>query len=280
MSGRIGFMQGRLSPIVDNKIQCFPWGNWKDEIIEAERIGFSVMEWTLDQDKLYENPLMTNEGQIEIIQLCQELNFSIPSLTGDCFMQSPFWKIGDFDKRAQLERDFLNIAKACNIIGIEKIVVPLVDNGSIQKSEHENVLIDFLLKNELEIKDLGLKVIFESDFNPLALKNLMAHLKSNTFGINYDTGNSAALDFEPEQEFSSIGQRILNVHIKDRVLNGTTVCLGDGNADFPKIFKLLKNCNYNSDYILQTARAIDGNHVAALLKYKNMVSKWIHDLGP
>lgn len=279
MSGRIGFMQGRLSPIVDNKIQCFPWGNWRDEIIEAARIGFSVMEWTLDQDKLYENPLMTSEGQIKISQLCDELNFSIPSLTGDCFMQSPFWKIGDLKKRAQLKRDFLNIAKACNIIGIEKIVVPLVDNGSIQTHEQENVLIDFLLKNEQEIKDLGLKVIFESDFNPLALKNLMAHLKSNTFGINYDTGNSAALDFEPEQEFASIGQRILNVHIKDRILNGPTVCLGDGNADFPKIFKLLKNYNYNSDYILQTARAIDGNHAAPLLKYKNMVSKWIHDLG-
>ena len=28
---RIGFMQGRLSPQVDGKIQAFPWVHWRDE---------------------------------------------------------------------------------------------------------------------------------------------------------------------------------------------------------------------------------------------------------
>mgnify|MGYP007072153412 CR=1 FL=1 len=70
MNKRIGFMQGRLSPIVDGKIQSFPWDNWKNEIIIAKSIGLSQMEWTLDQDRLYENPLMTLEGQQEIINMC------------------------------------------------------------------------------------------------------------------------------------------------------------------------------------------------------------------
>ena len=27
---RIGFMQGRLSALVDGKIQAFPWGEWRE----------------------------------------------------------------------------------------------------------------------------------------------------------------------------------------------------------------------------------------------------------
>ena len=92
MISQIGFMQGRLSPVVNGRIQSFPWNNWQNEIIESKEIGFSLMEWTLDEDGLYKNPLMTSEGQNEILNLCNEYDFHIESLTGDCFMQAPFWK--------------------------------------------------------------------------------------------------------------------------------------------------------------------------------------------
>ena len=71
-NSRIGFMQGRLSPITDGKIQEFPWKNWRQEFQLANKLGFSIMEWTLDQEKLYENPLMIENGRQEIKRLCQE----------------------------------------------------------------------------------------------------------------------------------------------------------------------------------------------------------------
>ena len=86
---RIGFMQGRLSPVISGKIQEFPWKNWRQEFDIASRLGFSLMEWTLDQERLYESPLMTEIGQLEIIKLSHNYGIRIPSLTGDCFMQSP-----------------------------------------------------------------------------------------------------------------------------------------------------------------------------------------------
>ena len=235
------------------------------------------MEWTLDQVKLNENPLMTHQGKVEIIKLCDQLDFSIPSLTGDCFMQAPFWKAVNVSEQTQLEKTFLEIAEACSAVGIKKIVVPLVDNGSIQQPEQESVLVDFCTMNEVYFRKLGLKIVFESDFPPIKLKKLMDRLESNTFGINYDIGNSAALGFKPEDEFLEIGNRILNVHVKDRVLNGATVTLGEGNADFPEVFKLLRDYGYHSDYILQTARATDENHVSRLLAYKNLILAWIKD---
>ena len=37
-------MQGRLSPLVDGKIQAFPWTKWQDEIRLAEQINIHLMD--------------------------------------------------------------------------------------------------------------------------------------------------------------------------------------------------------------------------------------------
>ena len=92
-------MQGRLSPLINGKIQEFPWDNWRQEFVIASGMGFTLMEWTLDQNRLYECPLMTENGQQEIIKLSSCYGVKIPSLTGDCFMQSPFWKLSGAEKK-------------------------------------------------------------------------------------------------------------------------------------------------------------------------------------
>ena len=56
MNSKIGFMQGRLSSIVGNKIQSFPWKNWKEEFKIGNKLNFKILEWTLDFKKLYSNP--------------------------------------------------------------------------------------------------------------------------------------------------------------------------------------------------------------------------------
>ena len=86
-------MQGRLSPIINGKIQQFPWKKWQKEFVAGSNLGFELMEWTLDQDGLFENPLMTKEGRAEIKTVMNNSGLKVLSLTGDCFMQAPFWNI-------------------------------------------------------------------------------------------------------------------------------------------------------------------------------------------
>ena len=271
MIEKIGFMQGRLSPMIGGKIQSFPWDSWRHEIVAAKSIDISIMEWTLDQERLYENPIMTSSGQREIISLCRKHDFSIPSLTGDCFMQAPFWKVDDAGYREKLKADFKAIIKSCSNIGIEFVVVPLVDDGSLDGIQQENILVEFLLEQQNKLKELGVRIIFESDFAPAELNRFISQLDSDVFGINYDIGNSASLGLNPSEEFKLIGDRILNVHVKDRVRNGTTVPLGQGNADFNTVYSLLKSHSYDANYILQTARATEDQHLEVLLEYKKFV---------
>lgn len=263
-------MQGRLSPLVGDRIQAFPWPSWRDEFPIAERHGFRLMEWTLDQDRLHENPLLTPDGQAEIRALSMAHGLSIPSLTGDCFMQAPFWKSPDA-ARDGLERDFLAVADACAAAGISIVVVPLVDNGRLDTPAQEDTLVATLQRHATRLIDRGLRVLFESDLGPSPLCAFIDRLDPEVFGINYDTGNSAALGFDPVSEFAAYGHRIGNVHIKDRVLGGTTVPLGAGSADFDTVFAQLARLGYQGNFILQTARAADRDHAAVLSGYRETV---------
>lgn len=274
MNPRIGFMQGRLSPLIDGRIQCFPWPYWREEFPQAQRLGIRLMEWTLDQDRLYENPLLTVQGQAEIRALCGKHELAIPSLTGDCFMQAPFWKAAGAERSA-LERDFLAVAKACAAVGITMMVVPLVDNGRLENAEQEDILIAFLQGQAGFLAEHRLQVVFESDFAPAELARFIARLDPALFGINYDIGNSAALGFDPAAEIAAYGARIVNVHVKDRVLCGTTVPLETGNADFEMVFAQLARIGYRGNCIMQTARATDGDHAAALSRYRDMIQDWL-----
>lgn len=274
MTSKIGFMQGRLCDQVDGKIQAFPWKDWAHEFSVADSINVCAMEWTLDQEKLHENPLMTIAGQRKIGVLSSMHLVAIPSLTGDCFMQAPFWK-SSTEVEFELQNDFLAISDACSAVRIGMIVVPLVDNGCLENSQQEDRLVDFLLSHEKYFEQKSIKILFESDFDPLNLKRFINRFPGDRFGINYDIGNSAALGFDPRDEFAAYGSRIVNVHVKDRVRGGTTVPLGSGGADFEVVFSELKKTKYSGNYILQTARAADGDHAAAIAKYRDMVAGWI-----
>jgi L-ribulose-5-phosphate 3-epimerase len=270
----IGFMQGRLCERVDGKIQAFPWRDWENEFPAAAAIDLHLMEWTLDQGLLHENPLMTTEGQEKIRTLCQHHDLVIPSLTGDCFMQAPFWKV-DGQARANLQADFLAVGRACAAVGIRMMVVPLVDNGRLETAEQENVLVEFLLTEQPCLAEHQLQVIFECDFAPVELARFIARLPNKFFGINYDIGNSAALGYKPTEEFANYGARVVNVHVKDRVLGGTTVPLTTGDADFEAVFSELAKQNYQGNFILQTARAAEGNHSEVLSYFRSMTLQWM-----
>ena len=269
-------MQGRLSPLINGKIQSFPWAYWQQEFPIARDLELGIMEWTLDQEDLYLNPLITTPGQQEIRKLCHSHRLTIPSLTGDCFMQAPFWKASGQEK-FDLEADFIAVARACAEVGISMIVVPLVDNGRNENVQQEEALLAFM-RDQVELfRQLGLRIIFESDLAPAPLAEFITQLPADAFGINYDIGNSASLGFNPQEEFAAYGNRIVNVHIKDRTLGGTTVPLGTGNANFSKIFNLLKNAGYNGTLILQTARSVNNDHAGALSQYVAQVHNWMKE---
>jgi len=193
-------------------------------------------------------------------------------------MQAPYWKV-DGAKREARQRDFVAIIDACSTIGISQIVVPLVDDGALESEEEIKILRNFLLSLVSKFTKLGIRVIFESDFAPQELAEFIATYPVALFGINYDIGNSAALGFDVDKEFRHYGGRVTNVHVKDRLLGGTTIALGDGNADFEAVFRQLSLVGYKGNFILQTARAVDDEHAIVLRRYRDMILDYMAYYG-
>jgi L-ribulose-5-phosphate 3-epimerase len=276
MKFNYGVMQGRLSKKVNNKIQAFPEKDWKKEFLKAKKLGLKLIEWTLDYKKFYNNPVFTDKGQQSIKKLQKKYSIKIESLTGDCFMQKPFWKTS---KNSKLISDFKNLIKACNKLKIKFIVVPLVDNGSLKSLKEEIFFINICKDLSKFIEKNKVIIVFESDYHPKKLKKFISKFDKKLFGINYDVGNSAGLNYDISDEFNLYGNRILNIHIKDRIKHGKTVRLGEGNADFKKLFNKLKNINYKGNLILQTARSKNNKDIDEIkinLRYLNNLKKRTH----
>lgn len=113
----------------------------------------------------------------------------------------------------------------------------------------------------------GSQILFEIDYPPAKIINFIRKFKTKKVGINYDTGNSAGLGYDFNDEFSYL-KYIKNIHIKDRIFKGGTVRLGQGNWDYKKFFKLIKN-NYRGNFILQTARSKNNKHIKEILINRN-----------
>jgi len=271
MIQRIGFMQGRLSPLVGERIQAFPGKVWAEEFSIARIYKIRNIEWTIDSLTFHSNPLIQQELHERIRGIAHENFLKIPSVTCDYFMENPHWEPNGVD----IERDINQILEGMNQIGASILVIPLVDNSSIRNNPNLDLLFFKNMEKTLDV--LGIRVAFEVDLDEEDTKNFVANFSPKSYGINYDIGNSAACGFDPEKEISKYGERIINVHVKDRIRNGSTVSLGKGNADFQKVVNQLTKVKYSGNFIMQTARATEGDHAAELNRNIEYFMKYLNN---
>lgn len=277
-----GIMQGRLTPSQNRGIQFFPFDNWKQEFYIAQELGLQEIEWIFDYENFNENPLWTESGCNEIKGLVDMTGICVHSVCFDYFMRRPFYKYANdeqIDVRKENETIFLNVLSHMKQIGARLIEVPLVDDSSVKSEVEEKMVIEFLGEMAKEAEKYGIRVGIESDYPPVVFRDFLEKIHPFNIVANYDSGNSSGLGYDPEGEILSLNKYLYNLHIKDRVFQGTTVKLGTGSADFDKVFSSLNKVGYQNSIILQTARGEDGrekeNISQQLVFVKEYVMKYI-----
>jgi len=269
MSIKIGIMQGRLSHSINNTIQAFPEKSWAKEFELSQKINLNSIEWVFDT--YIKNPIM-NKQISEITNYISKFQVKVNSICADYFMINKLFN----ESEKNIENN-LNVLKELAInskkIGAKIIEIPLVDISSLKTEKDKKEIVANLKKVIPEIKDLGIIITLETDLPPKEFLNLLEMFDKNTVYANYDTGNSASLGYNVNDEFKILKDKIKNIHIKDRMLNGTTVPFGLGNTNFEEFFKILKKSEYSGDLIIQGARIEEMKPEQNCLKYLNFIKE-------
>lgn len=256
----IGIMQGRLVPPSDGHFQSFPRDHWEQEIRNAATAGLGMIEWIYDLYGLGANPIESDDGIARMRYLSDKHAIAIRSLCADYFMER---RLVDADGSVNEKNDdhLIWLVGQCHKLGIRRVVLPFVDASRIEGDAQQDAAVTLLSRTIATAEDFGIEIHLETDLDPDCFAGLLAQLPHPLIKVNYDSGNSAGLGYEPQEEFAAYGARIGSVHIKDRKLHGTTVPLGSGNTDFDAVFSGLAQLRYSGDFILQAARGKDGDEI-------------------
>ena len=247
----LGIVQGRLSPPVDNQIQAFPLDHWKGEFSLYNQLGLSYFDWLFKYETVSKNPLSSDKGIEEIKDLCKEHNVWINAVLSDYFMVKKLF--GKEDVREAIKTLYFLIDQ-CSKCGISKIVIPFVDNASINAKEDKKQIVKNLAGPIEYANKKNIDILIESSLNPNELRDFITSFEPLKIKINYDMGNSTGLGYNPKEEINMTGEFFGSVHIKDKIKGGGTVPLGTGDVDFKTVFNELNKIGYNDKFILETAR--------------------------
>jgi L-ribulose-5-phosphate 3-epimerase len=253
MNNFIGTMQGRLLPKYKGQYQAHPVGYWQDEFIIAGGLGLNCIEFILDYEDAALNPLMNDSGIQEIKLISRTSGVNVKTICADYFMIAPLHSKNGLEAKKSQQIMTTLIQNAAKL-GVSDIVLPCVDNSSLN-GEDKIKCFTKRLKPIIKIAEkLKINLSLETDLAPKDFVKLIERIQSKIIKVNYDIGNSASLGFNPIEELDAYGPLISDIHIKDRLLNGGPVLLGEGSADFEVFFNKLKEFNYKGPFIMQAFR--------------------------
>lgn len=271
-------MQGRLLAPRDGRIQAFPSDAWEQELVLARDATIDGIEWIFETYGEDENPLADDAGLARLLKAENETGTKVTSLCADWFMDRPLVQ-GDEWERSERRGKLGWLVHRAQAAGIRRIVVPFVDHAALTTADDAARAAETIASLTPELERTGVEVHLETSLGPDAFAALLARIPHRLVKANYDTGNSAALGYDAEEEFDAYGTRIGSVHVKDRVRGGGTVALGQGAADLTAVFRRLRDAGWTRPLVLQVARGEPGGEVEKTRRDADMVRALWNDAG-
>jgi len=250
-------MEGRLLPKYQGRYQAHPVGYWQDEFSVAKTIGLDCIEFILDFNDAEINPLIKDGGVDELQSIIDTSGVGVKTICADYFMEAPLHVSDETAAATSLDMLHVLLDNAAKL-GVSDVVIPCVDQSSLRSDEEAAKFIQVLQPLADKLEKLSINLSLETDLNPEGFYSLLKKFDSPRVTVNYDIGNSAALNYDPVEELQAYGNRITDIHIKDRVSGGGPVTLGEGNADFDKFFTALADYRYQGPFIMQAYRDDEG----------------------
>ena len=263
-------MQGRLLPKFEGRFQAHPLGYWEQEFPIAAELGLDCIEFIFDYQGFEKNPLWNANGVSEIKQISKATGVEVLTICADFFMECPL------HSKCPNESDFstktlIRLLEQSNALGVTDVIIPCVDQSSINHFGKLELLENKIRELIPIASKLGVRLCLETDLPPRLFGDFLRSIDSSSVSINYDTGNSAALGYDFNEELAEYRFAITDLHIKDRLLGGGSITLGEGDVDFNGFFQALGKFDYKGPIIIQAYRDDEG--VSIFLKQFEFLNK-------
>jgi len=266
-------MQGRLLPKFNGRYQAHPVGIWDKEFSIAAQLKLDCIEFIFDFNDYNSNPLYTQDGLKKINEQINKTGVGVKSVCADYLMEAPIHSENS-NVVLDSQKIIINLLHNLSSLQIKDLVIPCVDQSSLKNQGSFERFIKNINPIVEVAEKFGINLSLETDLAPQVFSDLLNLLPYNCITVNYDTGNSASLGYDPIEEFKFYGNRISDIHIKDRKFNSGSVILGTGDVNFGNFFKALSTIEYNSPFIMQVYRDDEGVEIfkTQLDFFKNLLN--------
>ena len=252
---RVGIMQGRLSP-PGARPQSFPIGSWQAEFRRARSYGFDLIEWLFAAADYERNPIWTEAGVADIRKCILATGVSVVSICADYFVDHQILRMPDGERRHHLQLLNVLIERAAQL-EVRVIVLPVLDAGELSDSTDDAILLESLMEPLALARSRGLTLALESNTPADRYLTLVRQAADPALSICFDTGNRVAHGLDIVADIHRLSPYVSEVHIKDRLLEGPNVPLGDGAAPLQAFLEAVTSVSYSGPFILETTAGDD-----------------------
>ena len=247
---RIGVMQGRLSARPADKLQEFPWSSYAEEFPKAQRLGLHSIEWIFEAPRFEQNPLWTEIGREEILELVARTGVRVQSVCADYFMVHRL--AGEGASALSANRDVLaELIVAAHAVGADRILIPLLETSAVDTPELKREVAVSLKSAAPVAERYGVTLGLEMEIPGAEYAKLIQSVGSSRVRAYYDTGNSTAAGADIAEDILPLLPLLHAVHVKDRVRGGGSKPLGTGDTNFQGFFPRLLRGGFRGDFVLQ-----------------------------
>lgn len=248
---KFGIMQGRLTNKEGFFPQQFPWENWKKEFYLSQSMDLQCIEWMFNSEKYQENPIWNQKLSNEIRELEIQTDISIESVCMNYFMQNSLMD-SDIDERETNVVVLQQLLQLASDLDIKYAVLPLFEKGCPLNEEEENILIHEIKSIYKDNQSIKTQLAIECDWQAEKILSFIQSCNTNKIKVCYDLGNAVGAGYDVLKEIYFLNDYIVNIHIKDKKIRGTSVLLGKGDVNFAQCFRALRDIHYYGNFILES----------------------------
>jgi L-ribulose-5-phosphate 3-epimerase len=247
---RVGVMQGRLSPRPANRLQAFPHQTWAEEFAQAKRLGFSYLEWIYEAERAQENPIASAAGRASIRACAEASGLPVGSVCADYFMIHRLAG-GSAQARTEHAAALSELVRWTRELGAKRILLPLLETSALSTPELVREVTESIQSVCPTLDECNVVLGLEMEIAGPDYAAVIRGIGHDKVRAYYDTGNSTAQGFDIGKDILPLLPLLEAVHLKDRVVNGTSRPFGLGAANFLEFFAALATSGYRGDLLTQ-----------------------------